>query len=77
MFVLYMENVNIVNSNKNAIILLNPHNLQGKSIHRQLWRGLHTDSVILYLLGAEFPVTEGEPGHCQQHGATRDESPVQ
>lgn len=31
---------------------------------------------ILYLLGAEFTLTEGEPGHCQQHGARLDESPV-
>lgn len=35
-FVLCMENVNIVNSNKNTIILSNPHNLQGYSIH-SLW----------------------------------------
>lgn len=31
---------------------------------------------ILCLLGAEFPLTEGETGHCQQHGARLDESPV-
>lgn len=31
---------------------------------------------IVYLLGAEFPLTEGEPGHCQQRGAALDESLV-